>query len=426
MVINLLEIKSQYNLKWIFSFLDYDLFLKLIKNNKKFQKILEINIRNYEERSNYEYHEIDKELLGPKVKYCMYLIYSVPPKPNFKIIFFKISTSIAIILFIYVLIFASLLAAKGSFDENNTKENYDKNIAKIINKINKSLFGFLAYIILSYFLYLFSLKEKYRIFLIVNEIIYLIYEIIIIVKLILSYKIIKSKISWFICCDYVLIIFIFIYIAFFAYLIYHYYCKDYCKKKLEQPEKERKEMVTLLVKFREIEIVGFELSNNFKVMNDYEKRKYVLKNKNRFILRRTEKGNDLFASINEFRNNNNIDILSYEEMFFEDLIIDKYSEHIFYNYENIFKFANGNYLLKYHLDEFKTKFNNEEKNIIDILLNVDLKKIIIFEKNNYEYIYIFKSENKSFNYVEKIFENINVLDSKENVIDSNETIEKIN
>ena len=55
-----------------------------------------------------------------------------------------------------------------------------------------------------------------------------------------------------------------------------------------------------------------------------------------------------------------------------------------------------------------------------------MKTIIIYEKNNYEYIYIFKPENKLFDYDEKNCEKINILDSKDNTIDSNETIEKIN
>ena len=401
---NLLEIKSLYNIKWIFSFIDYERSLKLIKNNKKFTKILEINIQNYKERSNYEYQEMEDPFLKPT---C--ILPRPSYKQNLKFIFLIISTSIAIILFIYVLIFASLLAAKETFNENNTKQNYDKNIAKTINKINKSLFGFLAFIILSYFLYILSFNEKYRIILILNEIIYSIYEIIIIFKLILSYKIIKKKFFWFICCDYVLIIFIFIYIAFYAYLIYYYFIKNFCKKKFAHSKPEIKMKKLFLTKFREIEIFPLKLSNTFKFMNDYEKREYVLKIKNECVLERTKKGRKLFSLINKFRINNNIDKLSYEEMNFEGLIIDKYSEPIFYKNENIFKFANGNYLLKYCLNEFETRFNNKEKNIIDILLNVSLKKIIILEKYNYEYIYIFKPENKPFDYDEKNCEKINIL-----------------
>ena len=63
-----------------------------------------------------------------------------------------ISSCLAGILFIYALIFASIIASKGAFNENNTKDNYNKNFSKIIDKTNLSLFGFLGYIIISYFI----------------------------------------------------------------------------------------------------------------------------------------------------------------------------------------------------------------------------------------------------------------------------------
>ena len=52
-------------------------------------------------------------------------------------IIFLIYSIIAIILFIYILVFASLLVSKGSFNEENTKDNYNKDYADIINKIKK-------------------------------------------------------------------------------------------------------------------------------------------------------------------------------------------------------------------------------------------------------------------------------------------------
>ena len=47
-------------------------------------------------------------------------------------------------------------------------------------------------------------------FLIMIDLSYLVYEVIIIIKLYLSYKIKKNKITWFMKCDYVLIIFMFL------------------------------------------------------------------------------------------------------------------------------------------------------------------------------------------------------------------------
>ena len=42
-----LKISSDYILKQIFSFVDYDLTLELVKNNKSLQEHLGINIINY-------------------------------------------------------------------------------------------------------------------------------------------------------------------------------------------------------------------------------------------------------------------------------------------------------------------------------------------------------------------------------------------
>ena len=113
------------------------------------------------------------------------------------------------------------MASKGAFDENNTKDNYNKNYSKIIDKINLSLFGFSAYIIISFFLgmlfggdFLNSEKRLNKIIciiiIIMIDLSYLVYEVIIIIKLYLSYKIKKNKITWFMKCDYVLIIFMFL------------------------------------------------------------------------------------------------------------------------------------------------------------------------------------------------------------------------
>ena len=150
----LFKIKSIYIIKSIFSIVSYNHILKLIKNNKKFQTSLGINIQNYKKISSHQYLARKKitikyplfggDGLAQLFKYCCSLILGV-------------------ILFIYILIFASILAARGAFNENNTKNNYNKNYSKIIDKINLSLFGFLAFIIVSYFiLFVWATDDCYR------------------------------------------------------------------------------------------------------------------------------------------------------------------------------------------------------------------------------------------------------------------------
>ena len=61
--------------------------------------------------------------------------------------------------------------------------------------------------------------------------------------------------------------------------------------------------------------------------------------------------------------------------------------------KNIFHLSDNNYLLKYPINEFFTRFNNKEKDIFDILLKEHLDKIIFIEKNNIIFIHIFKEKN---------------------------------
>ena len=210
----LLKIKSKYNLKQIFTYLDYFYALKMIKNNKNLQRNLGINLQQYKKAANFQcivrttkikiIYNSNYDRFEAAIKHSIYLI-------------------LAIVLFIYVLIFSSILTSKGAFNENNTKENYNKNYSKLIDKINLSLFGFLAYIIISYILIFFGATDKCYIdygiiiifkksLLIILALLYLLYDILIIIKLYLSYKIKKNKNTWFMVCDYILIIFIFIYL----------------------------------------------------------------------------------------------------------------------------------------------------------------------------------------------------------------------
>ena len=122
-----------------------------------------------------------------------------------------------------------------------------------------------------------------------------------------------------------------------------------------------------------------------------KKKEFILNNKNRYIINITENEKDLVSLINKYRKENNIDELVYDKkIFFDELIIDKYSEHILVKNENIFKLSNTNYLFRYPVGEFAKKFNERNKDIINILLKVSLNKIIIIIKNNIEFINIFK------------------------------------
>ena len=381
-----LKISSDYILKQIFSFVDYDRTLELVKNNKNLQEHLGINIINYKKRSSYQY-KITKKILKD--------FYKDDAEENEEAIKYFITcliyTIIAIILFIYILVFASLLASKGAFNENNTKDNYNKNYADIIKKINLSLFGVLPYIIICYIFLFWATsncdkdygKEKIikKIILIILGILCLCYEITIIIKLILSYKIKKDKINWFMICDYILIIISFLYLVFTIYIIISYY--------IHAGNDVAGELV-LLTKFRGIKIHEYLLPDYFINFNDYQKRVRLLHDIDSLEIKISKKQKDIISLINKFRKDNNINELIYDKVIgFKDLIFDKSSEPIFYDNKNFFKLPKGKLLIKIPIHEFETRFNDKEKNITNILLNDYLNKIIIIEKDNILFIFLF-------------------------------------
>ena len=54
-------------------------------------------------------------------------------------------------------------------------------------------------------------------------------------------------------------------------------------------------------------------------------------------------------------------------------------------------------MLKYPSNDFVKKFNDKQKNICEILLNLYLDKIIIIEKNNNQFIFLSKLHKKNCN-----------------------------
>jgi len=83
---------------------------------------------------------------------------------------------------------------------------------------------------------------------------------------------------------------------------------------------------------------------------------------------------------------------------FSNLIINKNSEIILFYYKTIFQLSKWEYLIVIPVDEFEIRFKDEDKELITILLIKDLDKIQIYEKDNKEFIYIYKKiESKNLN-----------------------------
>ena len=213
------------------------------------------------------------------------------------------------------------------------------------------------------------------------------YEVIIIIKLDLSYKIKKDKITWFMKCDYVLIVILFLYIVCTIYIIISYY--------IYAGDDVAGDLV-ILTKFRDTKINEYLLPDYFVKFNDYQKRAMLLHDIDSFEIEISEKQKDIISLINKFRKDNNVDELQYDDVIgFKDLIFDKSSEPIFYNDKNIFKLAKGKYLIKIPVKEFETRLYNKEKNITNVLLNDYLNKIIVIEKDNILFIFLFHGNVKT-------------------------------
>ena len=298
--------------------------------------------------------------------------------------------------------------------------SYKKNInfilknINVIQKINLSLFGFIGYIIISFFILLSifgricsrdSLKQK-----IITEIIliliiglYLMYNIFIIWKLHLSYRMKntlkkismplneiynKKGILWFMRCDYFLIIFTFICIIFLIFALLCYYSEagtDYIQT------------TSVLIEFKGIEIKEHVLPKSFLPMNEKSKKNYLLNHFNEFLFFHSEQQIQLIDSINKFRIENNIGKLKYKENEnIPDFIVKEPSEMKLFKYKHIFKISNKKYLFKYPNDEFQKEFNQRNSEILKILLLEDLNKILIIKNGNYEYIFIYQ-DNLSIN-----------------------------
>jgi hypothetical protein len=379
----LLNIYSEYSLKKIFSYVKYKDALKLIKYNKQLQSKLGISQQNYQTLTNYQY--IKRKITrtyDPGENECIEMG---------KIFFTSIIT---FIFLIYVFIYSILLVSLESFDKKNTKINYDKNSLNIINKINAYLFLFIIFIIASFILLLFFIlkncysdspqKKRIKLFmLIVIDLIYFLYECLIIWKLSLSYKIKKNDTTWFMTCDYIFIILNSLFILYMLFLTYLYYID--AGKKIEIFTKY------ILIRYKNIEISNYLLPDNFHKMSKKAKNKFISDNKYNFQISLSKSQLDLISLINEFREKNNLEKLKIDwDKKLPNFILNETSELMMFPF-NIIKLGRYKYLFKYNIGEFEVKFRQNEKDIINILLENNLNRIIIIYQNMNEFILVYES-----------------------------------
>ncbi len=254
------------------------------------------------------------------------------------------------------------MVSLDTFDNNNMKDNYNQKILDIINKINACLFIYDTFIIGSVILRTFYIFRNYfynygktkiikKIILIIINLVYFLFEFLVIYKLILSYEIKKDDgIYWFMVLDYLFIILNLINTSCFIYSIYIFFKASSSKITIYKKN--------VLISFNNINIKEYNLPNNFDKITKNERKKYVLDNYKNFIPFISIKQQNLITSINDFRGINNIPLLGICNCNkIPDFIIKEICEVMLYNNKNIFKLSDNKYLFKYPIGEFEINFN---------------------------------------------------------------------
>ena len=379
---NLNNISSKHVLMLIFLYsnIKYKSILNLIKYNKALQNKLGI-ISSYKKYLNYKYIT------------------------RYKLLFFPI---FHIINFIFILAYAIIAAAQGTFNSNNTTINFDKSKKAFIDKVNYSLFGYIVFLIMQIaFYYLLISKQKFKNFpLYYNKIYFLFFEIIFIfivlldisyyiiycIKMNYSFKIIRSDLNkmknypWFIGLD----IFIIIILS----------CQNILNIILLLIQILDMKHIYLLKQFKDIKIEDYKLCSNFGNLDIIEKNNFVLNNSKSYKYQLTTEEIHLINLINKIRKQYKVEELAYSlEEKIPDFILNEneYKEILLDECKNFFTISSNEYLFRETKEQFKKALENRDSNILNIILKKSLKKIIIIEKRNIEFILVSGNTNNTLN-----------------------------
>ena len=306
------KLSSDYILKEIFSYIKYKEIFKLIKYNKALQKRLFISNENYKKECDLPKYEYVKE---EKVVYERLPGTSLE---GFEGFFFICRLLIFCPFFTYLIVYSILLVSLKTFNDNNIKENSNKSYKKIILIINPCLFIYAAskvgYYIFSYFLMEANNKLDHGIkkvfkwgLVILFNLINLIFEALVIYKLVLSYKIKKKGIRWFMIMDYIFIFINFLHIIVVLIFIIDFFYESgyYIRNNLKTFFK--------LISFNNIKINDFQLPDNFDKLKKNERKKFVLDNYLNYKYFITDNNIKLINSFNDFRKEMNIKKLEFTE-----------------------------------------------------------------------------------------------------------------
>lgn len=397
MYTDITKISNNYILKELFSYINYNYLLKLVKNNKKIQNKLGINIENYKNRANFPIYEY---LITTKI--IEYPEEGIDDDfEAFAKCFTYISVSIiAFLIFSYSFIYSILLVALDTFNDNNTKIGYKKSYLTIINRINYSLFILDGTIIFTAFFFMCYLFEdvihdfgakkyiKLTLLYIIN-LEHLLFEALIISKLALSYEIKKGGLTWFMKMDYAFIVFHFLYII---YVVYN--SCSYCCASGDLIGSYKK---CTLVSFNNIRIHDYKLPDDFPTFKKKERKAYVFNNHRQYKYDYTPDQMKIFDLINEFREENDIPKLNTDNSkTIPDFIIYPRTDMILLSNQHIIKINNKEYLFIFQKGEFNNKLINNDDEIKKILLKDLLNHIQIISVDGIEYIHIWEKLGNDF------------------------------
>jgi len=390
-----LKVKNKEILKEIFSNLEFEAILKLIKYNKALQNKLEITRRIFQENSDlprYDYiistKVIEKRKKNERMKNISYeegaFFYYIILTPIF---------------FLLLLIYYIISVSVGYFDKSNIKENYDPNSLNKINCINKSLIFLIVHVVASFFInisytcpnirYDYGCKKYLKaVFIIYFIIVHITFERLLILKKKLSNEIKRDSIIWFMVLDnfFAFIHFLYIIILFIGICIFFMYLGKFVNKKTE----------INLTSFNKIKIKPHALPKKFITFNKSKRKTFISEEVINFQYEISKEQIKLVNLINSYRQKYQINEFIFKRIpKIPKAMYTLPSEAFFFDYKNIFKIGRNKYIIKYPVGELKKRLLEENQEIINLITKDNLNHIhIINREPENEYIYLWQEENE--------------------------------
>ena len=434
------KINSKYILKAILSLAYGDMksVLKLTKYNKCLLNKLEINFKDYfkyeiEIKTDINKDDIKFTTSGIPLDFCWFIIY---------------------------LIYIILFYIRGTFNDKNLKEGYNKKKKDFVDFMDN-------YILLAYFLFncatiliailfinckclIIKGYIKLLICIFIN-LIDLTHHISYIIKFAYAKAIIKKelintigkcgkckteeeineykkilKLIWFYHFDiFIITIICMVFVVQIMMIVAVAVIYIFKGRFFEFGEIKK----NILKKFKGLNIIEKELAEKFNNLNEKGKNEFLFKKENmkKYKYEQNESQINLIQKINDIRKENHIPLLKYYKIIdLPEFIINEKTQLIFNDNENLFKLSDNFYLFKYPINEFQNYLNN--KQILNIITNKKLKEIKIFEQNNIEFIFIYGDVNRKNKYNNKpkihldTTNNINIINTEDKL---NEGAEKV-